>query len=77
MSAGMEGTLKNLNLKTNLKNLSTKKKLYLAGAVICLLLFVVSIFQIISHYANAHKAEDEFAQLAEIVEQPGFRWARL
>lgn len=61
--------MKNCNLKSNLKNLSTKKKLYLAGAVICLLIFVVSIFQIISHYANAHKAEEEFAQLAEMVEQ--------
>lgn len=69
MSAGMEGTLKNFNLKSNLKNLSTKKKLYLAGTVICLLLFSVSVFQIISHYANAYKAEDEFKQLAEIVEQ--------
>ena len=61
--------MKNLNLKSNLKNLSTKKKLYLAGAVICILLFSVSMFQIISHYANAHKVEAEFAQLAEIVEQ--------
>lgn len=69
MSAGMEGTLKNCNLKSNPKNLSTKKKLYLAGAVICLLLFAVSVFQIISHYANAHKAEEEFAQLADMVEQ--------
>lgn len=57
------------NLKTNLKNLSMKKKLYLAGALICLLLFAVSLFQMISHYASARKAEDEFAQLAEIVEQ--------
>ena len=69
MSAGMEETLKNQNFKSNLKNLTIKKKLYLAGAAICLLLFAVSVFQIISHYANAYKAEDEFAQLAEIVEQ--------
>lgn len=61
--------MKNCNLKSNLKNLSTKKKLYLAGAGICLLLFIVSVFQIISHYANAHKAEEEFTQLAEIVGQ--------
>lgn len=60
MSAGMEGTLKNLN---------TKKKLYLAGVVICLLLFAVSVFQIISYYANAHKSEEEFARLAEMTEQ--------
>lgn len=60
MSAGMEGTL---------KNLSTIKKLYLTGAVICLLLLAVSVFQIISYYANAHKSEEEFARLAEMTEQ--------
>lgn len=56
-------------LKLYLKNLSTRKKLYLAGAAICLLLFAVSMFQVISHYANAHKADMEFERLAEIVEQ--------
>lgn len=43
MSAGMEETLKNLNLKTNPKYVSAKKRLYLVGEVICLLLFSVSI----------------------------------
>lgn len=46
-----------------------KKKIYIGGAVICALLFCVSIFQVISHYANAQKYTQEFEQLAEIVEQ--------
>lgn len=61
------GTMK--KLKINLENLSDRKKVYLAGAFICFLLFAVSMFQIISHYANAHKADEEFAQLQKIVEQ--------
>lgn len=56
-------------LKLNLENLSGRKKVYLSGAVICFLLFAVSMFQIISHYASAHKADGEFVQLREIVEQ--------
>ncbi len=67
-SAEMEERMKYLNWK-NLINLNPKKKLYFAGAAICFLLFVISLFQVISHYANAHKADVEFAQLAEIVEQ--------
>ena len=61
------GTMK--KLKLNLENLSARKKVYLAGAFICFLLFAVSLFQIISHYANAHKADEEFVQLQKIVEQ--------
>lgn len=55
--------------KLNLENLSARKKVYLAGVFICFMLFDVSMFQIISHYANAHKADEEFAQLQKIVEQ--------
>lgn len=40
-----------------------------AGVVICLLLFTVSMYQIIGYYANARKAEEKFAQLAEMTEQ--------
>ena len=48
-----------------------KKKFYIytAGAALCTLLFFVSMFQVISHYASAGKSTEEFAQLAEIVEQ--------
>ena len=44
-------------------------KWYLAGLAVCALLFGVSLFQVISHYAGAQKAEEEFAELTEIVEQ--------
>ena len=48
-----------------------KKKFYIctAGAALCTLLFCISMFQVISHYASAGKSTSEFAQLAEIVEQ--------
>ena len=48
-----------------------KKKIYIytAGAALCTLLFCISMFQVISHYASAGKSTNEFAQLAEIVEQ--------
>ena len=46
-----------------------KGKWYLAGLVVCVLLFGVSLFQVITHYAGAQKAEEEFTKLAEIVEQ--------
>lgn len=67
-SAEMEERMRYLNWK-NLKNLNPRKKMYLTGTAICFLLFVISLSQVISHYANAHKADVEFAQLAEIVEQ--------
>lgn len=60
--------MKYLNWK-NFKNLNPRKKMYLTGTAICFLLFLISLSQVISHYANAHKADVEFAQLAEIVEQ--------
>lgn len=44
-------------------------KWYLAGLAVCILLFGMSLFQVISHYADAQKAEKEFTKLAEIVEQ--------
>ena len=48
-----------------------KKKFYIytAGAALCILLFLVSMFQVISYYASAGKSTEQFAQLAEIVEQ--------
>lgn len=67
-SAELEERMKYLNWK-NFKNLNPRKKMYLTGTAICFLLFLISLSQVISHYANAHKADVEFAQLAEIVEQ--------
>ena len=52
-----------------MKNQKIKGKWYLAGLAVCVLLFGVSLFQVISHYAGAQKAEEEFTELAEIVEQ--------
>lgn len=48
-----------------------KKKFYIytAGAALCTLLFCISMFQVISHYASAEKSTNEFTELAEIVEQ--------
>lgn len=46
-----------------------KKKIYIGGAVLCALLCCFSMFQVIRHYASAHKYTQEFEQLAEIVEQ--------
>lgn len=48
-----------------------KKKFYIytAGATLCTLLFCISMFQVISHYASAGRAANEFEQLAGIVEQ--------
>ncbi len=43
--------------------------IYTAGAILCTLLFCVSIFQVINHYVDADKSTDEFEQLVEIVEQ--------
>lgn len=52
-----------------MKHQKLKGKWYLAGLAVCVLLFGVSLFQVISHYAGAQKAEEEFTKLAEIVEQ--------
>ena len=52
-----------------MKHQKIKGKWYLAGLAVCVLLFGVSLFQVISHYAGAQKAEEEFTKLAEIVEQ--------
>lgn len=46
-----------------------KKKMYLLGMILCTFLFVVSIFQVISHYTNAQKYTEDFEKLAEMVEQ--------
>ena len=52
-----------------MKNHKIREKWYLAGLAVCVLLLGVSMFQVISHYAGAQKAEEEFTELAEIVEQ--------
>ena len=52
-----------------MKHQKIKGKWYLAGLAVCVLLFGVSLFQVISHYAGAQKAEKEFTELAQIVEQ--------
>ena len=52
-----------------MNNQKIRGKWYLAGLAVCVLLFGVSLFQVISHYTGAQKAEEEFTKLAEIVEQ--------
>src|SRR5699024_2643296 len=52
-----------------MKHQKIRGKWYLAGLAVCVLLFGVSLFQVISHYAGAQKAEEEFTELAQIVEQ--------
>lgn len=42
---------------------------YLAGLIISILLFSLSLYQVISHYAGAKQAEEEFSLLAERVAQ--------
>lgn len=44
-----------------------KKKMYVLGMVLCTFLFVVSIFQVISHYTNAQKYTEDFEKLAEML----------
>lgn len=46
-----------------------KKKMYLLGMTLCVFLFGVSVFQVISHYVDAQKYAEDFEKLAEIVEQ--------
>lgn len=51
-----------------------KKKIYLTGFVLCMLLFVVSLYQVIHDTASARNAEEAFTHLAEVVElaeEPG------
>ena len=52
-----------------MKHQKIRGKWYLAGLAVCVLLLGVSLFQVISHYAGAQKAEKEFTELAQIVEQ--------
>ena len=52
-----------------MKHIKIKEKWYLAGLIVCALLFSISLFQVISHFAGAQKAEDDFSRLAEIVAQ--------
>lgn len=49
--------------------MNKKFYIYIAGTALCTLLFCISIFHVISHYADANKSTNEFAQLVEIVEQ--------
>ncbi|MDO4941307.1 MAG: class B sortase [Lachnospiraceae bacterium] len=60
--------MKDPNCK-NEKNLNIRKRVYSVGILICFLVFVISAYQIIRYYASAHKADEEFAQLAEMAEQ--------
>lgn len=46
-----------------------KKRIYVTGMVFCALMLCVSLFQIISHYTKGKRHTDDFAQLAEYVEQ--------
>lgn len=46
-----------------------KDKLYFLGIALCAILCCISVFQVISHYANAQKYTRDFAELVEIVEQ--------
>ena len=52
-----------------MKHQKIRGKWYLAGLAVCVLLCGVSLLQVISHYAGAQKAEEEFTELAQIVEQ--------
>ena len=42
---------------------------YLAGLLVCSLLFFISFYQVICHYTEAKQAKKEFSLLAESVEQ--------
>lgn len=46
-----------------------KKRIYVTGVALCTLMLCVSLFQIVSHYVDGKKHTDDFAQLAEFVEQ--------
>ena len=48
-----------------------KKRIYLTGFALCMLLFAVSLYQVVHDTASARKAEEEFAHLAKVVELAG------
>ena len=48
-----------------------KKRIYLTGFALCMLLFVVSLYQVIHDTASDRNAEEEFAHLAKVVELVG------
>ena len=48
-----------------------KKKIYTAGIAFCALMLGVSLFCIISHYAEGKRHTDDFARLADLVEEAG------
>lgn len=52
-----------------MKQKNFKRNGYLAGLIISILLFSISLYQVISHYAGAKQAEEEFSLLAENVAQ--------
>ena len=52
-----------------MKHIKIKEKWYLAGLTVCALLFLISLFQVISHFVGAQKAENDFSRLAKIVAQ--------
>lgn len=48
-----------------------KKRIYVAGIALCTLTLCISLIRIISHYADGKRHTDDFALLAEFVEQVG------
>lgn len=46
-----------------------RNRVYIAGIGICLLVFVISAYQVYRYYANGKKHAEEFAELSELVEQ--------
>ena len=60
-----------------MKHQKIRGKWYLAGLAVCVLLFGVSLFQVISHYAGAQKAEEEPAGEEQEVISPLERYAEL
>lgn len=52
-----------------MKDETFKGKWYLAGLLVCSLLFLISTYQVSGYYADAKQAEEEFSFLAENVVQ--------
>lgn len=46
-----------------------KKKIYLVGMAICLVVFCVSAFQLVRYYLGSRNAGQDFEQLAEMISQ--------
>ena len=48
-----------------------KKKAYIVGMRICLIVFMISLIMIVSHYVSTNQAEKEFDALAEMIDDAG------